>query len=565
MCLATAIGGVCAALPAAAAATGADPASAAAPGSSVATGRLLVTLEPSAPAPAADPVAAAASIGARPSGVSVPQIGLVTVKPRPGESLTALAARLRADPAVATVQREHRLVPRAVPNDPALTQLETLAGTPANTPVQWWAARERFPQAWAITHGRGARVAIIDTGADANHPELSGRIVYRNDLDDLDAGSARVDEDGHGTHVASLACATADNGIGIAGAGYACSLLIEKSDFSDGSIAAAIVDAADHHADAINMSFGSDGTVPAPQAEIDALRYARKKGAVLVAAAADTPVREQGDPSNVLQPTGTGRHPAEGIGLSVTAAQSGGTRAWFAGYGSQISVAAYGAYSATAGRRGLLGAFPANHALIEDPDPGVPQANPPIPATPACGCRVAFRGDTRYAYLAGTSMAAPQVTAVAAMMRHLNPALTPAVVEQLIKRTARRPKGTGWTSDLGWGILDAGAAVVAARDTDRTRPTARLSVVSRGHASVVVRVTARDPHPPGARASGVRGVRIYRTVGSRRTLWRTVGVGTTRVHAPAGTLLRLTPRAVDRAGNVQALRSRPSVRVRVTP
>ena len=60
-------------------------------------------------------------------------------------------------------------------------------------------------------------------------------------------------------------------------------------------------------------------------------------------------------------------------------------------------------------------------------------------------------------------MAAPQVTAVAAMVRHLNPDLTAAEVIELIKRTARRAGGGGWNTELGWGILDAGAAIAAAR------------------------------------------------------------------------------------------------------
>ena len=160
---------------------------------------------------------------------------------------------------------------------------------------------------------------------------------------------------------------------------------------------------------------------------------------------------------------------AKGIGLSVAAAQADGGRAWFSGYGSQISLAAYGAYDRTSGPAGLLAGFPRAHAYIEDFEPGNPDADPPIPDTPACGCRVRFAGSTRYAYLAGTSMAAPQVTAVAALMRHLNPALTPAQVERMIKRTAQRPAGTGWTQDLGWGVLDAGAALEAARDARSTR------------------------------------------------------------------------------------------------
>ena len=234
-------------------------------------------------------------------------------------------------------------------------------------------------------------MAIIDTGVDASHPELAGRIAYAADFSQAsDDGGASTDEGGHGTHVASLACAKGGNGIGIAGAGYGCSIIAEKIDFSDSSIAAAIVDAARHGAEAINMSFGTDGSVPPGQALLDALRYARKKGAVLVAAAADEDVTEQGDPANVLQPTNSGDDITRGMGLSVAAAQYGGGRAWFSGRGSQISLAAYGAFARREARR------PAGRAA-RPPDklevrPGRPVGGTPLspPATLACSAATAI-------------------------------------------------------------------------------------------------------------------------------------------------------------------------------
>jgi serine protease len=538
------------------------------------TGRVLVTMAPasspagtgkvgpgrvtSAAATAAAAGSTVASAGGTVSGPVVPEIRLVTVRPQAGETAAQLVARLKRDPRVEAVQRERRSVPREIPNDPAMTAAERTAGTPAGTTVEWWAGAQNLPAAWDITHGTGARVAIIDTGVEASHPEFQGRIAYAADQTGL--SSPRTDEGGHGTHVASLACAAADNGIGIAGAGYGCSLIVEKIDFSDASIAAAIVDAAKHGADAINMSFGTDGSVPPGQSLIDALTFARKKGAVLVAAAADEDVVEQGDPSNVLQPTGTGPDIAEGMGLSVAAAAYGGGRAWFSGRGSQISLAAYGAFGRDGGPRGLLGALPAAETDLERPDPGDPAAG--IPAVPACSCRTAFNGDDRYAYLAGTSMAAPQVAAVAALMRNLNPDLPPAEVERLIKQTASRPAGTGWTNDVGWGILDGGRAVAAARDADRTAPVATVKLVRRTAAGVVVRVSGKDAGPPGVRVSGVSKIELYRTLGGRRILVAKVRKGTVSLSVAAGAKLQLTARAVDKAGNRQKLAATPQLRVR---
>src|SRR3954470_19611898 len=307
------------------------------------TGRLLVLLDhPHATTASAAAVRARAVVAraaARPAGHSAPQIGLVTVRPRPGESLAALAARLRSDPRVHSVEVERRFTLREVPDDPALTTQEPAFNTPANTPIEWWAARQGLPALWDVTHGTGAVVAVVDEGVDTSHPELAGRVTETIDLDD-EPGSrgATTDESGHGTHVASLACAAAGNGIGLAGAGYGCSIMVIKSDLSDSSVAAAIVTATDHGADAINMSFGQDGrtAAQAPDAEKRAIAYAYSKNVTMVAAAADQDVTEQGDPANLLQPSGTGPQLGSGKGLSVTAADFDDRRASFAGQGTQI-------------------------------------------------------------------------------------------------------------------------------------------------------------------------------------------------------------------------------------
>lgn len=535
---------------------------AAAHAASTPTGRLLVLLDrpgDGRAAAAATAKAVIASVGARRSGHSAPQIGLVTVRPRAGETLAALAARLRADPRVHAVEPERRFTLREVPNDPAFTVAETATGTPPGTPVEWWAARENLPAAWDITHGDGALVGVIDSGVDGSHPEFAGRIKDAVDLDDdPSAGPATTDEAGHGTHVAALACATAGNGIGIAGAGYGCSLLVLKSDLTDSSVATAIVTATDRGADAINMSFGQDGRTfsDVPETEKRAIAYAYRHNVTLVAAAADQPVEEQGDPANVLQPTGTGPSLGSGKGLSVTAADFDDRRASFAGFGTQISIAAYGAFrygQVAAGPPGVLGAFPANTTDIEN-------------EFPSCNCRTTFQGDTRYAYLQGTSMASPMVAAVAALVHHVNPGLRAADVIRIIEQTATRPAGTGWTKDLGWGILNAGAAVAAGKGLDRTRPVSKLTAPKRvrGRRAFRLRWTGTDPAPAGLTASGI----------ARYDVWRAVnGRAAKRIAATTKTSLRFsgTPRstysfftiAVDHAGNRERRPGKPDARTRV--
>ncbi|HEX6388843.1 MAG TPA: S8 family serine peptidase, partial [Solirubrobacteraceae bacterium] len=379
------------------------------------TGRLLVTLSHDGTRAARAATAGLSAQGADAvPGRSVPQIGLVTVRPEdPLASLRALAQRLRGLPNVAKVEVERRAAPRYTPNDPGLTEFEPSA---PGTPLQWWVTREQLPGAWDVTRGTGAKVAVIDTGIDAGHPDLSSAIAGTTDLDGEHATPATFDDVGHGTFVSSMACARGDDGRGLVGAGFGCSLLVFKTDFSDSSVAAAIVGAADQGAHAVNMSFGTNGSRPPAQAIVDAIDYAYAKDVVMVSAAADDPVEEQGDPSNILQPTGTGPDINQGKGLDVTAANANDARASFAGYGSQISLAAYGAWQGSGGPRGLLGAFPGNATEIERSGFGL---------TP-CNCRTSLQGDTRYAHLQGTSMAAPQVTAVAAMLRQLNPDLAAA-------------------------------------------------------------------------------------------------------------------------------------------
>jgi serine protease len=522
------------------------------------TGRLVVEVRPHAAHHAR--VSASALAGAaqaRLAGFSVRELRLVTMRPRPGASLRSLARRLRADPRVARVEVEHRAGLRLAPNDPALTTAETAAGTAPGTPVEWWAARSDFPAAWDVSTGAGAVVAVIDTGAETSHPELADRVIATQSFDSART-SATTDTVGHGTHVASLACGAGNNGIGLAGAGLRCQMLIVKSDFSDSSVAAAIVWAVRHRADAITMSFGTDpGTQPS-EAVRDAVDYAYDHGVVMAAAAADSAISEQGYPANLLQPTGTGASLSHDKGLSVTAADALDRRAAFAGLGSQISLAAYGAYDpGGAGPPGIFGAFTAGPNELETGSPGVPQR-------PPCGCRTTFASDSRYAYVQGTSMATPMVAATGALMRHLNPDLGVAEIVRMIKETARRAAGTGWTADLGWGILDAGAALRKAAAADRRAPSSRVATLAaRTHKrTITVRWTGTDTSPTGVRASGISRYELWRsTEGGRfRRLFSTTRTSR-RVTLRRGARYAFYSVAIDHAGNRERAPKQPDAGV----
>jgi serine protease len=384
----------------------------------------------------------------------IPDIGVASVDLPAGTTVGELRNRLADDPAVAAVEPNLVLDLRAAPPDPAYAASDPLA--PGADAYQWHLRKSGFERAWARSTGERARVAVIDTGAAAAHPDLGPRIEAAFDKDDtLLHGGADLDENGHGSHVSGLACGQSGDDFGIASAGYACDLTIYKTDLSVASIAESIVEATDRGVDVINMSFGGQGTSKALHNAVD---RAVEADLILVAAAdnRDTdedgnPTSDQGIPASYLQPVGTGPDIERGDGLVVTAAQYDGNRAWFGpGRGTGISLAAYG--SAGQEYRGIFSTFP----------PGVTE----IETVELCAiCRGSFDGDDRFAYLEGTSMATPQVSGAAALIRHRKPNMSAERVISLLKRNATR--SGGYSEELGWGVLNANRALRAALEKKR--------------------------------------------------------------------------------------------------
>jgi thermitase len=150
---------------------------------------------------------------------------------------------------------------------------------------QWAIPKTMVPQAWEVTSGEASVViAVLDTGIDREHEDLAGKVIAEvNFTDSLTTN----DVYGHGTHVAGIIAATANNGIGVAGLAYNCRLMNVKvaDDYGifHGSVAAKGVRwAVEHGAMVINMSLFS--TEPSRDLE-EAINYAWSKGVVVVAAA----------------------------------------------------------------------------------------------------------------------------------------------------------------------------------------------------------------------------------------------------------------------------------------
>jgi thermitase len=150
---------------------------------------------------------------------------------------------------------------------------------------QWGLTRVEAPQAWEVTTGSSqVNIAILDTGVDLDHPDLAAKLISNINF----TTSATVDDvHGHGTHVAGIAAAITNNGIGVAGLGYTSTIMNVKVLSDSGSgyyswIVWGIAWAADNGAEVINMSLGGSSSSSALE---NAINYACSKGVVVVAAA----------------------------------------------------------------------------------------------------------------------------------------------------------------------------------------------------------------------------------------------------------------------------------------
>ncbi len=550
-----------------AAAAGADRSSGAAgvPTEPAATGRVLVVVH--APAlPAADATGAAEDhrqsllaaerrriddvaddAGLR-SKREIPEIGVFAV---PNTSVGEVRKSLAGDPRVVAVERDQQLTPRYTPNDPGL--LFSDPNAPGNDFGQWNLVREGFLSAWSLSRGSGAKVAVIDSGADVDHPELAGAETL--DRDGTYDDDPHVEDDlGHGTHVAGLACGDSDNGFGTASAGFDCDLLVIKTDFFNSSIADSIIDATDRGTDAINLSLGG----PAPSTALrEAIDYAWSHDSIPVAAADNHVVTNQGYPAEYVQKVGTASNVDEGKGLVVTAAEHGGARADFAGFGNGVSVAAYGSAfgDGSGGMEGVLSTFP---ELADAPN------------LDALGVRTLVGGDPRFAYLEGTSMATPQVAGLIALIRSVRPSMSAGKVVKLIKQTAGN-RGT-FSSQVGWGLIDAYAAVAGALGKDITNPSSKVrarldkpsGVSKSGAGSATLKIKRLDVERAGMPTSGLKTVSIYvsRNKAPYRLLRATLQ-GTLRFRPAAPGSYRFYSVAVDQSGNVEAVPARADAKVKL--
>jgi subtilisin family serine protease len=315
---------------------------------------------------------------------------------------------------------------------------------------QWALQTIRAPEAWQITAGDpNILIAVIDTGADFKHPDLQtgiwinpaedinhNGIVETSDMNNLDddgngfvddvcgwdftdapsfpdGGDYRerdndpTDENGHGTAVAGIIAATANNHLGIAGLAYGCRAMTLRAGTSQGlleedDVASAIVYAVMNGARVINMSFGD--VVVSPMLR-DVIRYAYNRGAVLVASAGNSATDAPHYPSGFAET------------ISAGATNKNDQLAGFSNYGATIDVVAPGLEIWTTTLGGTYGLF------------------------------------------SGTSASAPFVSALAGLLLSRYPDWSNEMVRAAMTNGAEDLGDPQWDRFYGAGRIDAAAAL----------------------------------------------------------------------------------------------------------
>ena len=264
-------------------------------------------------------------------------------------------------------------------------------------------------EAWSVTRGGGTRVAVLDTGIDLDHEDITSQVVGRANF----TSDGADDEYGHGTHVAGIVAAKADNAVGVAGVCPECSLLdvkvLNKSGSGSASgIAAGIDWAVENGAKVINMSLGMRLSTRTLET---AVNNAWGRGAVLVAAAGNT-----GTQSKIYP----GAYPNV---IAVAATDNRNAKASFSTYGAKwVDIAAPGV--------SVYSTFPNHQFALGAPD-GIRSLN--------------------YDIASGTSMASPIVAATAALAWSAHADPTNASVRAKVESSADKSvKGTGtyWANGL---------------------------------------------------------------------------------------------------------------------
>lgn len=336
--------------------------------------------------------------GLQPLEIS-PRGSMLRLQVPPGQEAEAIA-QLIARGDVEFAGYNHRVQAVETPNDPAFSQ-------------QWALPKIEAPAAWDIHAGSNSVIiAIVDSGVDLDHPDLQANIVSGWDFVNNDG--VADDDHGHGSHVAGIAAAVGNNGVGIAGVSWRAKIMpLKMLDAGGGGstydLAEAVYYAVDHGARVINMSLGAPGSAwPCDWPEVEAaFNYAVSHGVLLVVAAGNDGQEGVNCPGAYEQALAVG---------STTATD---TRSYFSNYGPQLDIAA-----------------------------------------PGSSIYSTYR-NASYTTMSGTSMATPHVAGLAALLWSFAPALNAAEVRSYLQNTAVDLGPAGWDQYFGYGRINAKSALDA--------------------------------------------------------------------------------------------------------
>ncbi|MBB6048895.1 S8 family peptidase [Armatimonas rosea] len=303
------------------------------------------------------------------------------------------------------------------PSKPIEINLDgVILGTRPNDPLydkQWNFRMIDTEGAWERTRGKGAVVAVIDTGVTQARDFKQTKFTVGYDFVNKKVNAD--DDHGHGTHVAGTIAESTNNNEGVAGIAFEATImplkvLSSEGGGTSGDIADAIRFAADKGANIINMSLGS--MYPSDVIH-EACKYARKKGVTIVCAAGNS-FRE-----------GVGYPAAFPECIAVSSVGPSGTLSKFSSWGKQVAIAAPGG----------------DMIDSRDPNDGILQ-------------NTVYSGQDDYFAFQGTSMASPHVAGAAALA-YSQGTKDPAKILDLLKKTASKPKENN-VKKYGAGILNVG-------------------------------------------------------------------------------------------------------------
>ncbi len=365
---------------------------------------------------------------------------------------------LLPEPFVKYAEPNYIAYPAYTPNDPCYSS----SGSWGQSYMDLWGLHKiHASKAWDTTKGEGIVVAVIDTGCDLEHPDIAGNLwrnsgeIPGNGQDDDGNGYeddifgwdfANNDNDpmdgfGHGTHLSGIVAAIGNNSVGIVGLAFRAKVMALKGwtdsgGYTGSGLTEAVYYAADNGAHVINCSW----KIAESQALHDAVKYAHdSKDCVIVAATGN----DNGSADSWFPA-------AWPESIAVAASGPNDERTVFSNYGNCVDVAAPG--------WDILSLWP----------------------------------NAQYAVDHGTSMAAPYVSALAALILAKSPGCGPEAVREVVRATAVDICDPGFDIYSGYGRIDAGAALsFLATDAAEITSPAQDETVS-GTVTVKGTATASD-------------------------------------------------------------------------